>query len=71
VSSPQLDELVIYCKNRECGDPIVGSNGEVHYTLREMFYAGSTGIERAVYRCPVCDRERHFTIPIDVVRECR
>ena len=58
-----LKNQEVFCKRQECGDPVADCSGVVHYTKRQMNFVGFGGLsEHAVFKCPVCGRERKFTI---------
>ena len=58
-----LKNLEVFCKREECGDVVVDRFGKKVYNKRRMNFMGfSAFADRAIFKCPVCGRERKFAI---------
>lgn len=59
-----LKNIEAFCPDEKCGDPVpaMGGGQSVNRTKRKMTFSGFNFLDRAVYRCPVCGRERKFAI---------
>lgn len=65
-----LENLELFCPDRECGDSIIAHDGSVIYRKRRMTFAGfqqkpsgswhDVKDFRAQYICSVCGRVRKF-----------
>ena len=52
-----LKNLLIYCLNPDCGEPIPRNH---RYAKRPMIFAGYHFVGNVAYMCPECARKRYF-----------
>ena len=64
MTRPELSNLVKYCPNTSCGDPIQGPSRTTQYTKRQLLFEGFLHSVYAKYVCPVCDYTRMYRVSL-------
>jgi hypothetical protein len=64
MTRPELSNLVKYCPNESCGDPIQGPSRTTQYSKRQLLFEGFLHSVYAKYVCPACDYTRMYRVSL-------
>ena len=57
----EWEKITIFCEKNGCGDPVPSFSDETkNWQKRRMDFVGIGFLDRAIFQCPVCHRQKRF-----------